>query len=79
MQNLILLLTLSINIDNVMGLTNFVCFRIAVFLLSVCFTFLINSYHKEAIHAILKELKSMAIQNSHSIINPRTCVRVVLG
>lgn len=67
MQNLILPLTLSINIDNG-DLRKFLCLRTAVFLLSVCFVFIIGSYHKQPNHAILKELKK-TVQNFHSIIH----------
>lgn len=79
MQSLILPLTLNINIDNIGDMTKFVYFRTAVFLLSVCFVFIINSYRKEPIHAIVKEFKSMAIQNSRSTVNTWMCVSVVLG
>lgn len=79
MQNLILPPTLSIHIDSSESLTKFACFRTAVFLLSVCLIFIINSYCKELVHALLKEFKSMVIQNCHSIINTGRCGSVVLG
>jgi len=61
-------LTLSINTDCVWGLTDFVYFSAAVFLLSECLTFIIDSYSKELIHGIPIEFESMAIRNSLCII-----------
>lgn len=66
-------LTLSNNIDNIEGVSPTLSISEQLLpVLSECF--IIDSYSQEPIHAIPKEFKSMAIQNSHNLINMPMCV-----